>query len=381
MNEIIDPDIYDLIIGFLSGNNSPEENKRIDHWKKQSGENLLVFQRIQKAWQISVQASVAEKINISQSLGNIHQRLGISNEPSIGDGHQSFPWIKVAASLLVLISISVALYSLIQMKQTPGPSQAWCRVIVPNGSKTITELPDGTKVWVNAGSTLTYETSSFNKKNREVMLDGEAYFKVATNPAKPFIVKAKKIDVKAFGTEFNVKAYADENIVETTLVHGIVKIEGNNEKKGHFVIDMRPKQKITCYTGEEIHETHLEPTKALPSTQPKKEKSNGLPIQPQVMNDVKTVLYTSWKDNRWIIEGERIGDLAVILERKFDVVIKFDSEKLKDYRFTGTFQNETLEQVFQVLKLTAPIVYKIGKGEVVIGINQGIKTRYEKYIN
>lgn len=283
--------------------------------------------------------------------------------------------MKWAAILLIPLCTGAFLYSLFEKKTSSFSKTAYNEVSVPFGSKSKIHLPDGTEVTLNAGSTLTYQLD-YGKAKREVVLVGEAYFKVATNPKKPFIVKAKNIDVKAFGTEFNVKAYPDEDKVETTLVHGIVKIEGENDKREHFIIHMKPNQKITCFTA---------PKEQILNTSKNQIKQNQVIVQnpqiPQVQNDVKTDLYTSWKDNRWIIEGERFGDLAIILERKFNISIKFESEMLKDYRFTGTFQKETLEQVLQVLKLTAPITYEVGKGEVFIGINHSLQTKYDKYIN
>ncbi|UCH15105.1 MAG: DUF4974 domain-containing protein, partial [Bacteroidales bacterium] len=108
---------------------------------------------------------------------------------------------------------------------------------------------------------------------------------------------------------------------------------------------------------------------------------SGVSGKPVINNVERTDLYTSWKDESWIFKGEKISELAILLERRFDVRIIFNSEELKDYRFTGTFQNETLEQVLQVLRLTAPLRYEIGKGTVILKLDSKLKLKYKKYIN
>ena len=98
------------------------------------------------------------------------------------------------------------------------------------GSKSQITLPDGSKAWINAGSKLSYR-GDFNQSDRIVNLEGEGYFNVTSNKAKPFIVQTAHLKVKAFGTVFNVKAYPEEKTVETTLVEGIVEIEAGDMTK------------------------------------------------------------------------------------------------------------------------------------------------------
>jgi ferric-dicitrate binding protein FerR (iron transport regulator) len=149
--------------------------------------------------------------------------------------------------------------------------------------------------------------------------------------------------------------------------------------KENIDVTLTPKQKIVVFSGKmKMH-----------SSQPKNSMdkssvihSDSLPkiLSPVVEKEVKTDLYTSWKDGKWIIEGEDIGDLAIQLERKFNVQIAFNSDELKKYKFTGTFQNETLEQIMKVLKMTAPLTFKIEKGRVELKIDPELRSRYKKYM-
>jgi transmembrane sensor len=100
----------------------------------------------------------------------------------------------------------------------------------------------------------------------------------------------------------------------------------------------------------------------------------------KVASNVNTNIYTSWKDNLWIIESETLQNIAVILERKFNVIVDIKSLGLNQYTFTGTFNNETLEQILDIIKLTAPINYQINKGVVIITEEQKRKATYNNFI-
>lgn len=375
MLENIDSKIHELIIGYLTNNNTPEENKVLHDWLKQSEENKKIMLKLQRAWQISTQTVPAQEEITKSDLNKVHAKLKLrpGKQKYIS---RKFTFIRIAASVVFLLGIFTAsLYFLLNKEIAENKL---CRIVVPKGSKTMAQLPDGSTVWLNAESTMTYDPVTYNKKNRNVKLVGEGYFSVATNPKKPFIVEAKNFKVKAFGTEFNVKSYPEDVTVETTLIHGIVKVEGGNSNNKHFEIKIKPKQNLICYAKANSGKT--ETNIALPSDSATEVGNNKAQL-PVLQDNVKTVLYTSWKDDRWIVEGERIGDLAVKLGRRYNVAINFKSEDIKNYMFTGTFQNETLEQVMQIIKLTAPITYKIGKGEVTICSDERLKPKYEKYID
>jgi transmembrane sensor len=241
-------------------------------------------------------------------------------------------------------------------------------VFAPKGSKSIAFLPDGTKVWLNAGTKISY-TSTYGISDRNVTLEGEAYFKVKTNPKKPFTVITSELKIRAYGTAFNVKAYPDEKLITTTLEEGKIKIFG----KG-IDIALKPKQNISyerrVFTPEVTETTSISKRVDISQT----EKG----IQPHVatLSNINTKLYTSWKDDRWIIESEGLSNIAVLLERKFNVSVHVESEELLKYKFRGTFTNETLEQILNVFRFTAPIKYTIEKGIVTIDMDKNRKHAY-----
>lgn len=246
----------------------------------------------------------------------------------------------------------------------------------PFGSKSQIKLPDGTEVMLNAGSTLKYR-SDFSQNNRDLVLVGEAYFKVAKNINLPLYVIAGSISIKAVGTEFNVKAYDEEGIIETTLVEGKVEItqSGQNEEDNQY-LNLIPNQKA-IYIKESDSFT-LEKIKNIDSfaVKPVKTIYSNILISPKV--DVNQVV--AWTEGKLIIRGESLDNLCVELKRKYDVNFKFKDEEIKKYRFSGVLLDETLEQVLNVIKLTAPIDYYLeGKTVFLSSDNEQINS-YSKHL-
>lgn len=371
--------IQDLIIKYLSGNASAQEKEIIHQWIHLSEENKEEFVKMKSIWMATAQFN-ASHTNTNDALARLNRRIDSGNKV-VPLGYQVKRFVRIAAIFISTFMFG-ALGSYLVLKNKPVEQKAGLvSVFAPKGAKALTVLPDGTEVWLNAGSRLCYDVSVYGETTRQVALSGEAFFKVVSNAEKPFIVSAKDLKIKALGTEFNVKAYPEEDIVETILVEGVVKVEGKNQDRKSFVITMNPKQKVTIYAGKETST----PTTASTTLETNKQKEEN-PIvdktdNPVIDDEVRTDLYTSWKDERWIIEGEEIGDLAVKLERRFNIKIDIKSEELKHYKFTGIFQNETIEQVLKVLKLTTPLEYTIGKGEIELVLDPDSKNKYRKYMN
>ena len=185
---------------------------------------------------------------------------------------------------------------------------------------------------------------------------------MAKNNEIPIIVNAGKINIKAVGTEFNIRAYEDEGIIETTLIEGKVEItkQGQNENINQF-IDLIPNQKAIYI--KEADSLNIEKVKDVDSLmiEPVKTIYDNILISPKV--DVNQVV--AWTHGRLIIRGENLEKLSVELQRKYNVKFIFRDDEIKKYRFSGILLDETLEQVLKVIKLTAPIDYFL-EGKTVI---------------
>ena len=245
-------------------------------------------------------------------------------------------------------------------------------IVVPLGAKSIVTLSDGTKVWLNAGSKLRYPVN-FLAKSREVYLEGEAFFDVAKMKSKLFVVKTFNLNIKVYGTQFNVKSYPEENQIQTTLVKGSVAIESTTEKN---TIYLKPNQTVTYYKSIPKKSSAEKPKPEVASKNKKIDVADKVVMIPEI----DPLPITSWKDSLWIIDGEELDHLAVKLERRFNVRISFQSESLKKYRFSGTLKEETFEQVLKIIRLSAPIQYSIENNNVVFTEDHLYKKNYDKMI-
>ncbi len=249
----------------------------------------------------------------------------------------SLSFSRIAALLLLSFLFGGTLTYFTGWLQTEEPESSWFEVVAPLGAKSQVILPDSSMIWLNAGSKLKY-SSQFNKTERKLKLEGEGYFKVARNKALPFIVNAWGFLVEAVGTEFNIKAYQEESTIETVLVEGKVKLDHLDEDIADDTF-LNPRNKATFYKSGFSPLAHHE----------------RLIITP----DVDFWPLISWKDGRYIFNKELLKDLAVKLGRRYDYSFQFESDEIKNYRFSGTLKDETLEQVMDVIRFSSPISYKI----------------------
>ncbi len=199
------------------------------------------------------------------------------------------------------------------------------------GMVTKTILPDGSEVWLNAMSSLTYPLR-FTKKERTVQLSGEAYFKVVSDERHRFNVKTpQEMVVSAYGTEFNVNAYESETNCEVTLASGQVEVSSNAGSKATEVL-MSDEKAILHVSSGNIHVVSAD-----------------------------TYVETAWKDGKMVFRREKLDKIVARLSRKFGVDIVLDGDRLKEYEYTATFTDETLEDILDLLKRSAPITYTIHK--------------------
>lgn len=288
--------------------------------------------------------------------------------------------ITIYSSLIAAVFIfAFFLGRILPSRETP-PVQtkivSYTEIKAPYGSKSEIRLPDGTLVILNAGSVLKY-SNEFNTDNRDISLVGEAYFKVAKNEKIPLIVNAGTINIRAVGTEFNIKAYDEEGTIETTLIEGKVEItsEGKDDSQDQFV-DLVPNQKAIFIKNEESFILEKLKTRDSVLVRPVQAVNNKFLISPKV--NVNQIV--AWTEGKLILRGENLENLCVELERKYDVKFIFSDEEIKKYRFTGVLLDETLEQVLNVIKLTAPIHYTLERKNVYMSSDRENINKYSDHL-
>lgn len=382
--EDLEPKIKALIIRYLSDQITKDEKSVLLEWLKESDENRRLFIEYRKIFDLSLCANYANRFSERKqdNWKNLNDKIESFEKEEINQKVIRLPYfLKIAAAVLLIFFGGAATYHwLFGAKSIQNLSNIEYEVTAPRGGKSELVLTDGTKVWLNAGSRLRY-MANYGINSREVHLVGEGYFSVVKNPKKPFIVQTSGLKIKAFGTSFNVKAYPEEKTVTTTLVEGIVKIEGKGVN-----LSMKPKEvvivgKETPKYAPKIRKEAACTTKNVNTPRSVPEANEGLqPNTVKLARNVNTNIYTSWKDNLWIIQSESLENIAVIMARKFNVTVNIKSPELNRYTFTGTFNNETLEQILDIFKLTAPLDYQINKGLVTITEEQKRKATYTNFM-
>ena len=205
-------------------------------------------------------------------------------------------------------------------------------VVAERGQKSSVTLPDGSHVWLHSASRITY-TSDFNKKNRNITLEGEAYFDVAKNKKIPFVVNASEMSITAVGTEFNVRNYSDEDEVCTTLVEGKV---------------------IASTLGCDISLTYGQEAVL---------NRNSGEMSFAVVSDLNHMV--PWRSNEMLLDGESLDNLSRILSRMYNVDVYFENDSIKTYTYTGLIRNNSLQNVLELVSNTSPVAYGIYDDKIV----------------
>jgi len=355
-----------LIPGYLKGELTADETRELIRWIKLNSANKRYFDEYCEIW-ITAKASLKNPgYNFQTGFWKFKQKIKGDKDLSVGLNKINLfkTLTRYAAIFIVAFSLSGLLFYYIAKNQVSNPEPGFSELIVPMGSCAQFYLSDGTAVTLNAGSKLKYD-NRFGIEDRVVQLEGEGYFKVARDANRPFVVKTSHLNVRALGTEFNVKAYAVDNIIETTLVEGSIEIEPTTGKSTTEIQVLKPNQKLTFYKEDSkmVDETTSPNDKIEDNTRPL-QKQKTLEITRLVTENVNVEPIISWKENRWIFEKQSLLQIAVELERRFDVQINFESERLKTFRFTGTIIAEPIEQVLEVISISSPIKFKL-RGKVV----------------
>ncbi|MEN6454532.1 MAG: FecR domain-containing protein [Prolixibacteraceae bacterium] len=242
---------------------------------------------------------------------------------------RSLWWSKAAAVfLLPLLMVGTYLY----LGLHTGESSQMVRHIVPDGEKGKIVLNDGTAIWLNSGSTLSYESNG--NLVRRVYLTGEAFFDVKKNRATPFLVETKNFTVKVYGTQFNVRAYDDMTASETILKEGIINICLEN----HKTIKLEPGQRFSLNKGKRVEISNVNPD-----------------------------LYLNWKDHILKISNETLEDLIVRMEHWYGIRITVDDfERVKRLRYTLTIKTESLREMLGLMNYVTPLSYEINGENVLL---------------
>ena len=325
---------WEIIANILADEATPEEKQIFDVWISSNNENQAHFNDLKKIWNQTGTLNEYDLIDINAAREKVKRRIKIQ-------GYNKFlivrRLLKVASVIVFIMGISLLAYLLFQKEGSE--CLQYTESVTKNGEKIQLVLSDGTKIWINSGSSLKYP-EVFNGKKREVFLEGEAFFDVSQIRNEPFIVATSLLQVEVLGTEFNISSYPNDEIIETTLVTGSIKITGIDaeSKFGKETYTLKPNDQATFFKN-----------------------NNTL-----VIDEVIPQYYTSWKDGRLYFNNETFENIAKKLERWYDVEIELTGSELKQNRYTCIVdKDKTIGHVLKLLNICTPIEYFI-EGKTII---------------
>lgn len=280
--------------------------------------------------------SFASEVNLKNEWNRLLGSIQKENKP-VGKTRIIGKYLQMAAGYAAAVLVGAALVFVFTHTRTlPEQVQGGSFIVqTDNSDRSFTQLPDGSRIWLNKGTKIEYN-QQFGIRNRNVLLNGEAYFEVAKNKKLAFVVKTKSIDVTALGTSFNVNAYDDGNEVTTTLYTGKVNVQ-------------------SALTG---YKTILNPFEVA--------------VFSKTKDKITTYVFTGpdkpvWMEPEFRFDMLPLIDITKQLEHNYNVVFVYRNQKIKHLKFSGTFdRDEKLDEILRVIKINTNIDYAIKNDSVII---------------
>jgi ferric-dicitrate binding protein FerR (iron transport regulator) len=291
---------------------------------------------LQEIWFSSAAADDTHPYDVEEGYRRFAQRTGIGKRTISRQNIRRIS-LRVAAAASVLLMVAYASFQ--QGSNQIKNRFADITIEAPWGSRTRSVLPDGTVVWINAGTRLTY-SQGFGVNDRQVRLVGEGYFEVTHNTAQPFNVHTDELSVEVLGTKFNFRNYADDDEVTVALIEGKVKVD--NHLKQHDVAVLMPNEKAIL--NKKSHRMKLSRVNAHNSAE--------------------------WTNGHLFFDEELLPDIVRELERNYDVHITIADSTLYSLRFYAQFirKEQPIDEVLQILSSTEKMTYSIDGKNITLSI-------------
>ena len=311
----------DLLYRFFDGRTSVEEMQEIKEWSEASEENREQLLRERKLFDAML------------LTGNLKRKPEVIGK--IKPNYFMKELLKIASVVLITVCMTASMFMLFDNRH--DRQTAMNTITVPAGQRVNIDLPDGTNVWLNAGTSLKYATSFLSGKTREVILDGEAYFDVVHNEKAPFVVHTYAMDVEVLGTKFNVEAYAGRKVFETSLMQGRVKVFQPQKKEAGVIL--QPSYKTTLVDGKLI------------------------------VSKIDDFNEYRWKDGFICFRHKSFAYIMKEFEKYYDLKIVVDNKNIGEIELTGKFRiADGLDYALRVLQNDVDFTYHRDKDNDVIYI-------------
>ena len=329
--------IDELIANYLTEGLDKNALDELKTWIAASAENQQYFIRQREIWFSAVSREAASVYDEDKAFENFRNRVESQKEiqSTSRRGFSLSALWRYAAVVAIIIAVGCISYW--QGEVNVKDTFADISVEAPLGSKTKLYLPDGTLVWLNAGSRMTY-SQGFGVDNRKVELEGEGYFEVKRNEKIPFFVKTKDLQLQVLGTKFNFRDYPEDHEVVVSLLEG--KVGLNNLLREEKEAVLSPDERAVL------------------------NKANGL----LTVESVTASNASQWTDGYLFFDEELLPDIAKELERSYNVKIHIANDSLKTFRFYGNFvrREQNIQEVLEALASTEKMQYKIEERNITI---------------
>ena len=310
------------IIRCLRHEADTDEIREVEQWIAQSDDNRRVAMNLYRTYRDMEALHYTSLIDCDKAKQRLHERIGVAATKCRLALRPQLALASIVGFVSVVLAVGISYIS--YNRSTP---QQMIELYAETGTTRSATLPDGSQVWLNANSTLRYPTE-FSRRNREVELDGEAYFKVTKSDGRKFTVTTADIQVEVLGTEFDVDSY---NIAgrtsAVTLVSGKVRMSYTDEDKLRSSIILKPNQRA-----------ELDATKQLRLFNTPTAKSAGL-----------------WTENKIVFDHTSFATAVRMIENRYNVSVNVKNPRLYDYTFSGTFTDTDLQSVLKYLSLASDI--------------------------
>lgn len=340
----IDEQIEVFIVRYLQQEITEDELHLLVSWIHESEVNRQHFFELKDLFDTRRIKLKMKDDEVQRSWQRMYGKIvaGEGFEPLVAPGWRTTFFrsaLRYAAIVLLAVGLGFGIARFSQ-KEKPAEEVAYNQVVVEKGGRANTViLSDGTRVVLNASTVLKYPTV-FNAERREVYLEGEGYFEVAKNAAKPFVVKLKKQDVTVLGTRFNIAAYSNDSYTVTTLLSGRVALDTYND------------------SGEVISHLFLQPNQ-----QARTDNSTGSVY----LSELDAALSKAWTSGEYKFKDERLESIVRRLENYYNVKIHIANDSLKNILYTGTFTlDQNIRDVLRLINYEGQFTYRIKGKEIVL---------------
>lgn len=305
---------------YVNHESNSQEHAEVEEWINASEENRKIAEDYYRLSFAVTSLQFIKRSAPQEALEKVNKRIK-------KEQLQKFYFLVQRVAVILLLPLLILSGFLLLQSKKEAPV-FYLEARMTPGMIGSTVLPDGTKVWLNSSSYLKYP-NTFSGQTREVILDGEAYFKVAKNTKTPFIVHTERSSIKVLGTEFNMDAYGSNDFIVATLVEGSIEFNYQNSTSNSIVI--KPNEQVYY----------------------NKKTSQSLIHKAYVPKDI------AWKNGQIILKDTPLSDILWILSKRFNVEFIIKDPAFYKYSFTGVFTNQQIERVLEHFKRSSGIRYKI----------------------